>query len=109
MGTVCCSLFNLCSITHPAAAVMALKLGCQTVYALFYEWAECHVKKKHFDVATATLLQAVVVTDPVLATAVLRSRDLDKLRFHYSFLDPVSCLACGLSAAGRARESMHDM
>lgn len=36
--------------------------------------------------------QAVVVTDPVLATAVLRSRDLDKLRFQYSFLDPVSAL-----------------
>ncbi|KAK9832710.1 hypothetical protein WJX81_002799 [Elliptochloris bilobata] len=31
---------------------------------------------------------AVVITDPVLATAVLRSRDLDKMRFQYSFLDP---------------------
>lgn len=29
------------------------------------------------------------MTDPVLATAVLRSKDLDKLRFQYSFLDPV--------------------
>ena len=33
--------------------------------------------------------QAVVVTDPVLATSILRSRHLDKLRFQYSFLDPV--------------------
>ena len=30
-----------------------------------------------------------MVTDPVLATAVLRSKDLDKMRFQYSFLDPV--------------------
>ena len=32
------------------------------------------------------------MTDPVLATAVLRSKDLDKLRFQYSFLDPVRCI-----------------
>ena len=42
--------------------------------------------------------QAVVVTDPVLATAVLRSKDLDKLRFQYSFLDPVQCTACHFAA-----------
>ncbi len=37
--------------------------------------------------------QVVCITDPVLATQVLRSKVVDKLRFQYSFLDPVStCL-----------------
>ena len=35
-------------------------------------------------------LQVVCITDPVLATHVLRSKHVDKLRFQYSFLDPVS-------------------
>ena len=39
---------------------------------------------------TPCLLQAVCITDPVLATHVLRSKHVDKLRFKYSFLDPVS-------------------
>ena len=39
---------------------------------------------------TACHLQAVCITDPVLATHVLRSKHVDKLRFKYSFLDPVS-------------------
>ena len=39
---------------------------------------------------TACPLQAVCITDPVLATHVLRSKHVDKLRFKYSFLDPVS-------------------
>ena len=34
-------------------------------------------------------LQVVCITDPVLATHVLRSKHVDKLRFQYSFLDPV--------------------
>lgn len=44
----------------------------------------------------ACLLQAVCITDPVLATHVLRSKHVDKLRFKYSFLDPVSppCPLC---------------
>lgn len=33
--------------------------------------------------------QVVCITDPVLATHVLRSKHVDKLRFQYSFLDPV--------------------
>ena len=35
-------------------------------------------------------VQAVVITDPVLATQILRSKAVDKLRFMYSFLDVVS-------------------
>lgn len=35
------------------------------------------------------LCQVVCITDPVLATQVLRSKVVDKLRFQYSFLDPV--------------------
>ena len=35
-------------------------------------------------------MQVVCITDPVLATHVLRSKHVDKLRFQYSFLDPVS-------------------
>ena len=35
-------------------------------------------------------VQVVCITDPVLATHVLRSKHVDKLRFQYSFLDPVS-------------------
>ena len=31
----------------------------------------------------------VCITDPVLATYILRSKDFDKIRFIYSFLDPV--------------------
>jgi hypothetical protein len=34
--------------------------------------------------------QAVCITDPVLATEVLRSKVVDKIRFQYSFLDPVN-------------------
>lgn len=34
-------------------------------------------------------LQAVIITDPVLATCVLRDKVLDKVRFQYHFLDPV--------------------
>ena len=34
-------------------------------------------------------LQCVCITDPVLATQVLRSKVVDKMRFPYSFLDPV--------------------
>jgi hypothetical protein len=41
----------------------------------------------------------VVVTDPVLATSILRSRHLDKLRFQYSFLDPVRTRSDGHAAA----------
>lgn len=37
--------------------------------------------------------QAVLITDPVLATQVLRSKVVDKMRFAYSFLDPVSNFA----------------
>ena len=37
-------------------------------------------------------MQVVCITDPVLATHVLRSKHVDKLRFQYSFLDPVSPL-----------------
>ena len=33
--------------------------------------------------------QAIVITDPLLARYVLRSKLLDKFRFLYSFLDPV--------------------
>lgn len=36
------------------------------------------------------ILQAVVVTDPTLAYELLRCKVLDKFRFQYSFLDPVS-------------------
>ncbi len=35
-------------------------------------------------------MQCVCITDPVLATQVLQSKVVDKLRFPYSFLDPVS-------------------
>jgi len=41
----------------------------------------------------------VVVKDPVLATSILRSRHLDKLRFQYSFLDPVRTHGDGHAAA----------
>ena len=34
--------------------------------------------------------QVVCITDPVLATQIMRSKHFDKIRFHYSFLDPVS-------------------
>lgn len=34
-------------------------------------------------------MQCVCITDPVLATQVLQSKVVDKLRFPYSFLDPV--------------------
>lgn len=37
--------------------------------------------------------QAIVITDPLLARYVLRSKLLDKFRFLYSFLDPVRTLA----------------
>ena len=40
----------------------------------------------------ALLCQCVMITDPVLATQVLRSKVVDKLRFQYSFLDPVRIL-----------------
>ena len=36
------------------------------------------------------LLQVVVVTDPGLARGLLRSKLLDKFRYQYSYLDPVS-------------------
>ena len=36
--------------------------------------------------------QAIVITDPLLARYVLRSKLLDKFRFLYSFLDPVRTL-----------------
>ena len=42
---------------------------------------------------SATCVQAVCITDPVLATQVLQSKVVDKLRFPYSFLDPVSTLS----------------
>lgn len=35
------------------------------------------------------LVQCVIITDPVLATQLLRSKVVDKMRFAYSFLDPV--------------------
>ena len=38
---------------------------------------------------TGAPVQAVVITDPVLATQILRSKAVDKLRFMYSFLDVV--------------------
>ena len=38
-------------------------------------------------------MQAVVITDPVLATQILRNKAVDKLRFMYSFLDVVRKLA----------------
>ena len=41
-------------------------------------------------IRTKLLVQVVCITDPVLATHVLRSKHVDKLRFQYSFLDPVS-------------------
>ena len=41
----------------------------------------------------SSCVQAVCITDPVLATQVLQSKVVDKLRFPYSFLDPVSPLA----------------
>ena len=34
------------------------------------------------------VLQCVCITDPVLATQVLHSKVVDKMRFPYSFLDP---------------------
>ena len=41
--------------------------------------------------------QAIIITDPLLARYVLRSKLLDKFRFLYSFLDPVGCLCCSSS------------
>ena len=38
---------------------------------------------------SALAAQAIVITDPLLARYVLRSKLLDKFRFLYSFLDPV--------------------
>lgn len=40
------------------------------------------------------LVQVVCINDPVLATQIFHSKDFHKIRFHYSFLDPVraSCL-----------------
>ena len=40
--------------------------------------------------------QAIVITDPLLARYVLRSKLLDKFRFLYSFLDPVRTLVAAL-------------
>lgn len=37
-----------------------------------------------------------MITDPLLARYVLRSKLLDKFRFLYSFLDPVRTLAAGI-------------
>ena len=39
-------------------------------------------------------MQVVCINDPVLATQIFHSKDFDKIRFHYSFIDPVtaSCL-----------------
>ena len=35
------------------------------------------------------LRKVVCITDPVLATQIMRSKHFDKIRFHYSFLDPM--------------------
>ena len=45
--------------------------------------------------------QAVIVTDPVLATQILRNKAVDKLRFMYSFLDVVraaSAMLCDINS-----------
>ena len=51
------------------------------------------------------LAQVVCITDPVLATQVLRSKVVDKLRFQYSFLDPVRTCS-GTPAATSAASCM---
>ena len=54
------------------------------------------------------LAQVICITDPVLATQMLRSKAVDKLRFQYSFLDvvrtlPGMCLsACPTGLPSRA-------
>ena len=40
----------------------------------------------------------MIITDPVLATQVLRNKAVDKLRFMYSFLDVVRAFAALLCA-----------
>ena len=42
--------------------------------------------------------QVILITDPVLATHIVRSRMMDKFRFAYHLLDPVRC-GCLLSRA----------
>lgn len=50
----------------------------------------CYKLHHHLD-----LLQAVVITDPILAALVLRDKVLDKVRFQYHFLDPVRATQLG--------------
>lgn len=62
------------------------------------------------------IVQVVCITDPVLATQVLRSKVVDKLRFQYSFLDPVRgfqapsivlhCLQCRAHACSNTLEAI---
>ena len=47
-------------------------------------------RHRQHEVSGAVCEQAVVITDPVLATQILRNKAVDKLRFMYSFLDVVS-------------------
>ena len=49
-----------------------------------------HPEHRRHEVSGALCEQAVVITDPVLATQILRNKAVDKLRFMYSFLDVVS-------------------
>ena len=77
--TFCTACFNM------LAPYIGYLAAAHNKTSLFQSAHLFHVLSKYVNASC----QAVVVTDPVLATAVLRSKNLDKLRFQYSFLDPV--------------------
>ena len=45
-----------------------------------------------------SLLQAVVITDPALSQAIVRSKEVDKFRFMYHFMDEASLRSISLHA-----------
>ena len=49
----------------------------------------------------------MIITDPVLATQVLRNKAVDKLRFMYSFLDVVRASAALPCAISSLAEPLH--
>ena len=87
----------------PCAVVLKCSLTCKHLQRTFMQdlklmtLADGSPLHRHFAVDAQTevrpvILQVVCITDPVLATQILRSKHFDKIRFHYSFLDPVSSL-----------------
>ena len=63
--------------------------GCRWTCAVTLDLVDRKVDGRCGSADTGAPVQAVVITDPVLATQILRSKAVDKLRFMYSFLDVV--------------------